>query len=69
MKIILSSVQHTPVCTRNTQEKLIDQIIIFMVAEDGQVEIFKEDTKDYLPMLDEMMVSFYDNLDTEELVA
>ena len=47
----------------------IDQIIIFMVAEDGQVEIFKEDTKDYLPMLDEMMVSFYDNLDTEELVA
>ena len=47
----------------------IDQIIIFMVAEDGQVEIFKEDTKDYLPMLDEMMVSFYNNLDTEELVA
>ena len=47
----------------------VDQIIILMVAEDGQVEIFKEDTKDYLPMLDEMMVSFYDNLDTEELVA
>ena len=47
----------------------IDQIIIFMVAEDGQIEIFREDTKDYLPMLDEMMVSFYDNLDTEELVA
>ena len=47
----------------------VDQIIIFMVAEDGQIEIFKEDTKDYLPMLDEMMVSFYDNLDTEELVA
>ena len=47
----------------------IDQIIIFMVAEDGEVKIFKEDTKDYLPMLDEMMVSFYDNLDTEELVA
>ena len=47
----------------------VDQIIIFMVAEDGEVKIFKEDTKDYLPMLDEMMVSFYDNLDTEELVA
>ena len=47
----------------------VDQIVIFMVAEDGQIEIFKEDTKDYLPMLDEMMVSFYDNLDTEELVA
>ena len=47
----------------------IDQIIIFMVAEDGAIEIFREDTKDYLPMLDEMMVSFYDNLDTEELVA
>ena len=47
----------------------IDQVVIFMVAEDGQIEIFKEDTKDYLPLLDEMMVSFYDNLDTEELVA
>ena len=47
----------------------IDQVVIFMVAEDGQIEIFKEDTKDYLPKLDEMMVSFYDNLDTEELVA
>ena len=47
----------------------VDQLIIFMVAEDGQIEIFKEDTKDYLPMLDEMMESFYDNLDTEELVA
>ena len=47
----------------------IDQIVIFMVAEDGQIEIFKEDTKDYLPMLDEMMESFYNNLDTEELVA
>ena len=47
----------------------IDNIIIFMVAEDGAVEIFREDTKDYLPMLDEMMESFYNNLDTEELVA
>jgi genome maintenance exonuclease 1 len=47
----------------------IDQIVIFMVAEDGQIEIFREETKDYLPKLDEMMESFYDNLDTEELVA
>ena len=47
----------------------VDKLIIFMVAEDGQIEIFKEETKDYLPMLDEMMESFYDNLDTEELVA
>ena len=47
----------------------VDQLIIFMVAEDGQIEIFKEDTKDYLPLLDEMMESFYNNLDTEELVA
>jgi len=47
----------------------IDQLVIFMVAEDGQIEIFKESTKDYLPLLDEMMDSFYNNLDTEELVA
>ena len=47
----------------------IDQVVIFMVAEDGQVEIFKEDTKDYLPLLDEMMESFYNHLDVDELVA
>jgi len=47
----------------------VDQLIIFMVAEDGQIEIFREDTKDYLPLLDEMMESFYNNLDTGELVA
>ena len=40
-----------------------------MVAEDGQTEIFKEDTKDYLPLLDEMMQSFYNNLDVDELIA
>ena len=49
--------------------QVIDQIVIFMVAEDGQIEIFKENTKDYLPLLNEMMDSFYNNLDTEDLVA
>jgi hypothetical protein len=44
----------------------IDRVVIFMVAEDGQIEIFKEDTKDYLPMLDEMMEEFYDNVELKE---
>ena len=60
---------YASVCMKSTPEKLSTRFIIFMVAEDGQIEIFKEDTKDYLPMLDEMMESFYNNLDTEELVA
>jgi len=47
----------------------VDQLILLMVAEDGQIEIFKEDTKDYLPLLDEMMQSFYNNLDVDELIA
>ncbi len=44
----------------------IDRVVIFMVAEDGQIEIFKEDTKDYLPMLDEMMEEFYNNVELKE---
>jgi len=45
----------------------IDKVVIFMVAEDGEIQIFKEDTKDYLPMLDEMMESFYNNLQMDNL--
>jgi len=47
--------------------ELIDDIIIVMVAEDGQVEIFEKKTADYVPLLEEMMKQFYKyNFDIEE---
>ena len=33
----------------------IDDIIIMMVAEDGQVQIFEKKTADYLPKLETLM--------------
>ena len=41
----------------------IDDIVIMMVAEDGQVQIFEKRTKDYVEKLETMMDQFYENLD------
>ena len=41
----------------------IDDIVIMMVAEDGQVQIFEKKTKDYVEKLETMMDQFYENLD------
>ena len=47
----------------------IENIVIMMVAEDGQVQIFEKKTKDYLPALEQYMDDFYTNLDVDTLVA
>lgn len=47
----------------------IEDIVIMMVAEDGQVQIFEKKTKDYLPTLEQYMDDFYTNLDVDTLVA
>ena len=44
----------------------IDDIIIMMVAEDGQVQIFEKKTADYLPKLETLMDEFYTNLDFDK---
>ena len=40
----------------------IDDIVIMMVSEDGQVECFEKKVYDYLPKLETMMDEFYGNL-------
>ena len=47
----------------------IEDIVIMMVAEDCQVQIFEKKTKDYLPALEQYMDDFYTNLDVDTLVA
>jgi genome maintenance exonuclease 1 len=37
----------------------IEDIVIMMVAEDGQVQIYEKKAADYLPKLEEMMDEFY----------
>jgi hypothetical protein len=41
----------------------VDDIVIMMVAEDGQVQIFERKTKDFVEKLETMMDQFYENLD------
>ena len=48
--------------------ELIDDLAIVMVAEDGEIEVFKKKVSDYLPRLDTIMGEFYDNLE-ERLAA
>ena len=48
---------------------VIDDIVIMMIAEDGQVELFEKKTKDYLGKLDQIMTEFYDNLVIEMEIA
>jgi genome maintenance exonuclease 1 len=43
----------------------IDDIVIMMVAEDGQVQIFEKKTLDYVDKLETMMDQFYENIDAE----
>jgi len=40
----------------------IEDIVVMMVAEDGQVECFEKKASDYLPKLETMMDDFYENL-------
>lgn len=47
--------EHTGIC--------VDDIVIMMVAEDGQVQIFEKKTLDYVEKLETMMDQFYENLD------
>ena len=47
----------------------VDKLIVLMVSEDGQVDVYHEDTKDYLPKLEVLMEDFYENLNIEDLVA
>ena len=44
----------------------IDDIVVMMVAEDGQVQIFEKKAADYLPKLETMMDDFYTNLDLDK---
>jgi hypothetical protein len=46
----------------------VDDLVIAMVAEDGQVEIFKSETKLHLERLEEIMEEFYDSV-FKELAA
>jgi genome maintenance exonuclease 1 len=39
--------------------ELIEDVVIVMVAEDGQVEVFEKKVSDYMPKLDSMMAEFY----------
>ena len=48
---------------------VIDDIVIMMISEDGQVELFEKKTKDYLGRLDQIMTEFYDNLVIEMEIA
>ena len=47
----------------------IENIVIMMVAEDGQVQIFEKKTSDYFSKLAMTMDNFYNNLDVDALVA
>jgi len=48
---------------------VVDDIVIMMIAEDGQIELFEKKTKDYLAKLDKIMTEFYDNLVIEMEIA
>ena len=41
----------------------IEDIVIMMVAEDGQVQIYEKKAADYLPKLEEMMEEFYKTIE------
>jgi genome maintenance exonuclease 1 len=47
----------------------IEKLVIMMVAEDGQIQIFEKKTADYLNKLDTVMEYFYSNLTVEELAT
>jgi len=39
----------------------IDKVVVMMVAEDGEVNIFEKKTADYLDKLQTIMNEWYDN--------
>ena len=45
----------------------IDNLVIAMIAEDGQIQIFEKKTEDYLQKLEDMMADFYANKVLSEL--
>jgi len=47
----------------------VDDIVIMMVSEDGQVECFEKKAYDYFPKLEVIMEEFYNNLDYKGLAA
>ena len=46
--------------------RVVDDIVILMVAENGRLQIYEKKTADYLPQLQEIMDEFYLNLDLDK---
>ena len=40
----------------------VEDVVIMMVAEDGEVQLFEKKTADYLPKLEELMDDFYETV-------
>ena len=40
--------------------ELVEDIVIMMVAEDGEIQLFEKKTADYLPQLEMLMEDFYE---------
>ena len=40
----------------------VEDVVIMMVAEDGEVQLFEKKTADYLPKLEEIMDDFYETV-------
>mgnify|MGYP003149349545 FL=1 len=40
----------------------VEDVVIMMVAEDGEVQLFEKKTADYLPKLEELMDDFYETI-------
>lgn len=47
----------------------VDKLVIMMAAEDGQVEIFEDETCRHYETLEQYMSTFYDNIVLSELAA
>ena len=40
----------------------VEDVVIMMVAEDGEVQLFEKKTADYLPQLEVLMDDFYETV-------
>jgi genome maintenance exonuclease 1 len=47
----------------------VNRIVVAMVAEDGSIQIFEKNTKDYLEKLSNLMDQFYDDLEVGSINA
>ena len=45
--------------------EVVEDLVIMMVAEDGEVQLFEKKTVDYLSQLENIMDEFYENILTE----